>query len=28
MGKVVLLYILVFKFLERRWEDRSFWTKW
>jgi len=24
----MVLYILIFKFLERRWEDKRLWTKW
>jgi hypothetical protein len=28
MGKIIALYILIFKFSERRCEDKRFWTKW
>jgi len=27
-GKIIVLYILIFKFSHRRWEDKRFWTDW
>jgi hypothetical protein len=27
-GKIRVLYILTFKFLDNRWEDRRLWTEW
>jgi hypothetical protein len=27
-GKIMVLYILILEFLERRWEEKSFWTEW
>jgi hypothetical protein len=26
-GKIIVLYILIFKFFDSRWEDRRFWTE-
>jgi hypothetical protein len=28
IGKIMVLYVLVLKFLDSRWEDKSFWTEW
>jgi hypothetical protein len=28
IGKIMVLYILIFKFFGSRWEDRRFWTEW
>jgi hypothetical protein len=28
MGKIILFYIWMFKLLQRRWEDKGFWTEW
>jgi len=28
VGNIVVLYILIRKFLERRWENKIFWTEW
>jgi hypothetical protein len=27
-GKIIVFYILIFKFLDSRGEDRRFWTEW
>jgi hypothetical protein len=27
-GKIIVFYILIFKFLERRREDKRYWTEW
>jgi hypothetical protein len=27
-GRIMVFYVLIFKFLRRRGEDKSFWTQW
>jgi hypothetical protein len=27
-GKIIISYILIFTFLDSRWEDKTLWTEW
>jgi hypothetical protein len=27
-GRIIVLYIVTFNFLDKRWEDRRLWTEW